>query len=213
MFSFGSTLSKTRDYWRRRGTLMRMMWFRLRQKSSVLRTYVRMLALNHRTGVKIDTSTSLDPRAIIDMEGDGFGGGGIVVIGARCRLGTGVILSPYGGKIQLGKHVYVGPYSVIYGHGGVTIGDDVLIAAHCVIIPANHTWTDLERPIFSHPVTTIGIEIQDGVWLGTGVKILDGVVIGRGTVVGAGAVVTKSLPPMVIALGVPARIVGPRDPR
>ena len=34
-----------------------------------------------------------------------------------------------------------------------------------------------------------------------------GVTIGKGTVVGAGSVVTKSLPPGVIAVGVPAQVI------
>jgi acetyltransferase-like isoleucine patch superfamily enzyme len=36
--------------------------------------------------------------------------------------------------------------------------------------------------------------------------------VGAGTVVGAGSVVTKPLPPMVVAAGVPARVIRPRGP-
>jgi acetyltransferase-like isoleucine patch superfamily enzyme len=35
------------------------------------------------------------------------------------------------------------------------------------------------------------------------------VTIGHGTVVGAGSVVTRDLPPMVLAAGIPCRVVRP----
>ncbi len=44
-------------------------------------------------------------------------------------------------------------------------------------------------------------------WLGGGVIVCPGVTIGRDTVVGAGAVVTKNLPPGVLAVGNPARVI------
>lgn len=51
------------------------------------------------------------------------------------------------------------------------------------------------------------ITIEDNVWLGGGVIVCPGVTIGANTVVGAGAVVTKDLPPDVLAVGNPARVV------
>ena len=51
------------------------------------------------------------------------------------------------------------------------------------------------------------IVLEDDVWLGTGVSVMAGVTIGKGTVVAAGSVVTRSLPPGVVAAGMPARIV------
>lgn len=55
------------------------------------------------------------------------------------------------------------------------------------------------------------IAIQDNVWLGGGVIVCPGVMIGENTVVGAGSVVTKDLPPNVVAVGSPARVVRPLD--
>ena len=49
--------------------------------------------------------------------------------------------------------------------------------------------------------------IEDDVWLGVNVTVLKGVTIGAGTLVGAGSVVTKSLPPRVIAAGVPTQVL------
>jgi maltose O-acetyltransferase len=54
----------------------------------------------------------------------------------------------------------------------------------------------------SQPIT-----LGDNVWLGGGVIVCPGVTIGENTVVGAGAVVVRDLPPGVVAVGNPARIV------
>jgi acetyltransferase-like isoleucine patch superfamily enzyme len=48
--------------------------------------------------------------------------------------------------------------------------------------------------------------LENGVWLGARVALLGGVIVGSGAVVGTGAVVTKNIPPMAIAMGVPAKI-------
>ena len=53
--------------------------------------------------------------------------------------------------------------------------------------------------------------LKDNVWLGARVAVLGGVTIGSGAVAGTGAVVTKSIPEMAIAMGVPARVVKMRE--
>src|ERR1041384_6559298 len=56
---------------------------------------------------------------------------GVIEIGSECELGFGSALNPWGGKIRIGRNVFLGPHVVIYGHGGVEIGDNTLIAMHC----------------------------------------------------------------------------------
>jgi len=56
------------------------------------------------------------------------------------------------------------------------------------------------------------IVIGDNVWLGSGAIVLPGVTIGENTVVGAGAVVPRDLPPNVVAVGNPARVVRTLEP-
>ena len=53
--------------------------------------------------------------------------------------------------------------------------------------------------------TRRGIKIGNDVWIGSNVVILDGVSIGDGVVIGAGSVVTKSIEPLTIVAGVPAK--------
>jgi galactoside O-acetyltransferase len=51
--------------------------------------------------------------------------------------------------------------------------------------------------------------IEDKVWIGSNVVVLPGVRIGYGSVIGAGSVVSRDIPPMVVAVGVPCRILRP----
>ncbi|MBC7174552.1 MAG: transferase, partial [Polyangiaceae bacterium] len=49
--------------------------------------------------------------------------------------------------------------------------------------------------------------IEDHADIGSGVCVLGGVTVGEGAMIGANSVVMKSVPPHVMVLGVPARIV------
>lgn len=138
------------------------------------------------------------------------GGGGLIKIGKSTSVDIGVVLRAYGGEITIGDNCSVNPYCVLYGGGGLKIGDRVRIAAHTVIVPSNHIFSNPDLPIKDQGLSCKGIAIEDDVWIGAGARILDGVKIGRGAVVGAGAVVTKSIEPFSIVAGVPARVVGTR---
>jgi acetyltransferase-like isoleucine patch superfamily enzyme len=115
--------------------------------------------------------------------------------------------------IRLGRGVFVGESVVIRGQGGVKIGNDVLIAPLAKILAVNHNFADVSRPVISQGISGEGIVVDDGAWIGAGAAVLDGVRIGRGAVVGANAVVTRDVPPHVVAVGSPAKVVRTVDPR
>jgi acetyltransferase-like isoleucine patch superfamily enzyme len=117
------------------------------------------------------------------------------------------MIMSYGGDIEIGNDCSINPFRVLYGHGGLKVGNSVRIASHTVIVPGNHTFENLNIPIRCQPETRLGIIIEDDVWIGAGCKILDGVRIGRGCVIGAGSVVTSNLEEYSIAVGVPARVI------
>lgn len=109
--------------------------------------------------------------------------------------------------ITLGKRCFVGELAVIRGQGGVTIGDDVLIAPHAQILAIDHVVQSARVPIMDQGLSTRGIVIESGAWIGAGAVITDGVRVGRNAVVGAGAVVTRDVPAATVAVGIPARVV------
>lgn len=150
--------------------------------------------------ISLSSSVRVYPNVIFDTNY-----GGVIEVGENSEILYGVILMTYGGYIKIGKNCSINPYTVLYGHGGLTIGNNVLIAGHCLIIPANHNFTDLNIPINQQGETRKGIVIEDNVWIGSGVRILDGVRIGYGAIVAAGAVVCKDVIPNTIVAGIPAK--------
>lgn len=136
--------------------------------------------------------------------------GGSIIIGTDCNIHPYTMLLAHGGNIIIGNNCTLNPFSVLYGHGGLVIGNGVRIAAHCVIIPANHNFEDPNQYIYKQGVTAKGIIIKDDVWIGVGARILDGVTVGKGSVIGAGAVVTRDVQAFAVVAGVPARMIGKR---
>jgi acetyltransferase-like isoleucine patch superfamily enzyme len=136
---------------------------------------------------------------------------GRIEVGDGCYVHAYAQIVAQGGFVKLGNKVSINPYSILYGQGGLTVGDNVLIASHCTIIPANHEFQDPTRPIREQGETRQGILIEDDVWIASHVTILDGVTVGRGAVIAAGAVVTKDVPPYSIVGGVPAKILKKRQ--
>lgn len=138
-------------------------------------------------------------------------GNGKIVIGDNTEIHDFARLMCYGGEIILGKDCSVNPFCVLYGHGNLKIGNKVRIAAHNIIIPANHSFDRLDIPIMDQAQTKKGIVIKDDVWIGGGVIILDGVTLGKGTVIGAGSVVTRDVPEYHCVYGVPAKTIKIRN--
>ena len=163
-----------------------------------------------RPGIKIAPRTYIAKSAMIQTDSDGRSFGGRICISNGAAISDGVILATYGGSIEIEPHVYIGPYCVLYGHGGLTIGSNTMIAAHTVIIPANHGFSRIDIPMNAQQLTREGIAIGEDVWIGAGCKVLDGVRIGKGAVIGAGSVVTKNIEPYAIAAGVPATVIRSR---
>ncbi len=162
----------------------------------------KLIALS---GVQLGQSVRVGPSCEVAL-GPAPSRRGTIVIGDRTCLDRGVLLHPYGGKIETGIDVYIGPYTTIYGHGGVVIGKDTLVSMHCRILSSNHTVPPVGTIIRSVGDELLPTLIGCDVWLGAGVTVLGGVTIGDGCVVGAGAVVTHELPPNSVAVGVPARV-------
>ncbi len=109
------------------------------------------------------------------------------------------------GDVEFGAHTTVNPYAMISGK--VRCGDGVRIASHVSIVGFNHGFDDPTMPIHKQKHETLGITIEDDVWIGANAVVLDGVTVGKGAVIAAGAVVSKDVPSMAIVGGVPAKVV------
>ena len=133
-----------------------------------------------------------------------------ITLGEGVWVQDAAVINANRGQVTLGDRSWLGPFCLVYGNGGVTIGANVLVAAHTTINTVSHESARCDIPINDQPVLTDPVVIEDDVWIGLNAVILQGVTIGRGAIVGAGAVVTKSIPAWSIAMGVPAKVVARR---
>jgi len=115
----------------------------------------------------------------------------------------------YGTNLRVGARTFANFGLTALDVAAITIGEDVQIGPHVQLLTPTHPLDpELRRAGWeaAEPIT-----VGDGVWLGGGVVVCPGVTIGAGTVVGAGSVVTRDLPPRVLAVGSPARVVRSLD--
>jgi acetyltransferase-like isoleucine patch superfamily enzyme len=112
--------------------------------------------------------------------------------------------------IKIGQNVGIADFSSLGGSGGLTIGDDTIIAQYFSAHPENHIFDDLNKPIRLQGTTRSPITIGNNCWIGAKVTVVAGVTIGDGVIIGAGSVVTKDIPAYSVAVGNPAKIIRSR---
>lgn len=113
-------------------------------------------------------------------------------------------------KLTIGADVSIGKSAMLVCIGGVTIGNQVMVAHGSQIISAGHRIPEAGESMRFSGLDVAPVVIEDGVWIGGGAIVLPGVTIGRGAVIAAGAVVTKDVAPDAIVAGVPGVAIGTR---
>src|SRR6476619_6385317 len=128
-----------------------------------------------------------------------------------CRIGDGTKIGSF---VEIQKNATIGKNCKISSHSficeGVDIEDEVFIGHGVKFI----------NDLYPRAVTADGrLQTQDD-WqvvktrvrtrasVGSNATILAGITIGEGALIGAGAVVTKDVPDYMIAVGVPAQVIG-----
>ncbi|MBE6795935.1 MAG: hypothetical protein E7533_05060 [Ruminococcaceae bacterium] len=114
------------------------------------------------------------------------------------------------GYITVGKGVYIGTGTTLFGHRGLEIGDDCLLAQGINLTPYSHIFDDPSRIIYSQGGHCEKVTIGNDVYIGMGCKIMYSGNIGEGSVIGCGSTVVKPIPPYSVAVGTPARVIKER---
>jgi acetyltransferase-like isoleucine patch superfamily enzyme len=157
-----------------------------------------------RTGRLADGSRIEAPTSIVSTVAPGA----FLDVGAFCNLSGGAI-----NNVRFGRYCSVA--------AGVTIGPhehptDWLTTSRIAYYPEVNGWDALvagsarariragRRPFpASCPLTVIGPDV----WIGQGAFLKAGVTIGAGAIVGARATVLRDVPPYVVVVGTPARML------
>jgi acetyltransferase-like isoleucine patch superfamily enzyme len=146
------------------------------------------------TGAIVFAGTRLGARVIV---GDGARVRERCVIGDDVVIGSGSLIendTTVGALTKIQADAYITAYS--------TLEDNVFIAP-CVVTTNDNFMGRTEK---RHELIK-GPTIRRGARIGGGAILCPGVEIGEEAFVGAGAVVTKDVPPRVVVVGNPARIL------
>ena len=134
-------------------------------------------------------------------------------LGNNCRIGDDVYFETAGkGFIKLGDNAQINNGTVIIAHEHIILGNNSGISEYCTVEDAMHG-VEPDTLFMKQSMNTAPIDIGDDVFIGRGCIIQKGVTIGDGAIVAANSVVTKSVEPMTIVGGVPAKLIRYRDPK
>ncbi len=114
--------------------------------------------------------------------------------------------SNFGGHfVHFGKNVYANFNLTLVDDTHVYVGDGTMFGPNVTISVAGHPILPLLRE--KGYQYNASVCIGENCWLGAGSILLPGVHIGENTVIGAGSVVTRDIPPNVVAVGSPCRVL------
>ena len=126
-------------------------------------------------------------------------------VGENCYIESPYFANWGGHHVHLGSNIYANAGLKLVDDTHIYIGDYTMLGPNVVIATAGH-------PI--HPQLrkrglqyNMPVRIGSNCWLGAGVIVMPGVTIGDNSVIGAGSIVTKDIPPNVIAVGNPCRVM------
>lgn len=125
----------------------------------------------------------------------------------RCCISFGTFFAHREAVVEEG--VYIGAYCII---GRAHIGAKTQIASNVHVLSGGHQHTrdELGNITGSEEGSFDEITIGPNCWIGTSAIVMADV--GEGSTIGAGSVVTKEIPPKVVAVGNPARVIKEAQP-
>lgn len=145
-----------------------------------------------------------------------FSAGAWMNIGERVYIGRdstfviGVAPGPNEQLFAIGDNTWISERFLLLSLQGVRIGKDVLIGEAVSIRDSTHRHEETGVPIREQGDVLGKVTIEDDVWIGRGCLIQgkpEGVTVGRGAIIAANSVVSRSVPPMEVWGGVPARFI------
>lgn len=121
--------------------------------------------------------------------------------------GSSIYASAYVyGDVHVGDGTWIGPWVLLDGSGGLSIGSGCDISAGVQI----YSHDTVERVLSEGriDVAHAAVSIDDYCHVGAQAIVLKGLTIGHHSVVGAAALVNRDVAPLTIVAGVPARRIG-----
>jgi acetyltransferase-like isoleucine patch superfamily enzyme len=114
---------------------------------------------------------------------------------------TSVVL----GDVTVGKNTWIGPFVVLDGSGGLSIGSNCSISAGVQIYSHDSVEWAISGGEANYQYAKTMIE--DNCYIGPNTIIQKGVRIGKGAVIGANSLINKDIPAHCKAYGTPVKIM------
>jgi putative colanic acid biosynthesis acetyltransferase WcaF len=105
-------------------------------------------------------------------------------------------------NLEIGDDSTISWSVILYCLGQIRIGSGTIVSQYSSLCAGSHDYT--------HPSFLLqkeDINISDNVWIASNAFIGPGVVVGSGSVVGACSVVFRNVPPSVLCVGNPSKII------
>ena len=126
-------------------------------------------------------------------------------IGKDCYIEPPLHANWGGHHVHFGNSVYANFNLTLVDDTHIYVGDYTMLGPNVVIATAGHPiLPELREKAYQY---NMPVHIGKNCWLGAGVIVLPGVSIGDNSVIGAGSVVTKDIPPNVVAVGNPCKVM------
>lgn len=110
------------------------------------------------------------------------------------------------GDVKVGKKTWIGPFTLLDGSGGITIGSYCSISTGVQIL--THDSVKWALTGGTKPYERCETIIEDCCYIGGNTILNKGVRIGAHSLIGASSLVNRDVPPFSIAFGTPCRVHG-----
>jgi acetyltransferase-like isoleucine patch superfamily enzyme len=110
------------------------------------------------------------------------------------------------GDVRVGAGTWIGPFTLLDGTGGLTIGSTCSISAGVQIYTHDTVKWALSGGVAD--AEKAAVSIGDCCHIGASAVIAKGVTVGHHSVIGACSFVNREIPPFTIAVGIPCRAIG-----
>ena len=110
------------------------------------------------------------------------------------------------GDVRVGRDTWIGPFTLLDGTGGLSIGDNCSISTGVQIYSHDTVKWAVSGGVAGPERAPVAI--GDRCYVGSQTVVAKGVTVGTGSVVGACSFVNRDVPPGTVAAGVPCRPIG-----
>ena len=110
--------------------------------------------------------------------------------------------------VELPPETEVGPALRIIHPQSIVFNSGTKVGARCIVRASTTIGNVLNKDGSASASPVIGDDVE----MGAGVVVIGPITIGNGARIGAGAVVIRDVPADAVAVGNPARLLGPADP-